>query len=130
MADFSCQTDLELMLIIASDLFLNELNAAILALRDSENELCSTLQLQSYEQLESLRRQAKQLIGRVKSKAYRGLPITEKPSASLYPGIKVIGEEYLDPHDASRAALTGWNTGTMQPEKSWHFVMQSEKSPK
>ena len=57
--DSATQTDVELMLIVAADLFFTELNASIKALRNEETALCASLKVKNFEQLNSLRKQAK-----------------------------------------------------------------------
>jgi hypothetical protein len=63
------------MLVVAADLFLSELEGAIEALRKHEHELCGLLNIQSFRELDNLRLQAKTIIGRIKTKAYRGISI-------------------------------------------------------
>lgn len=75
MRDSATQTELELMLVVAADLFMGELEAAIDALRKHEHELCGLLNIASLRDLDHLRLQAKTIIGKIKAKAYRGVSI-------------------------------------------------------
>ena len=47
--DSSTQTDVELMLIVAADLFFTELNASIKALKHEETELCKNLKVKNFD---------------------------------------------------------------------------------
>lgn len=71
--EFMTQTDQEMLLVFASNLFLSELNDAMTSLSQREDDLCGILNIQSLRDLDDLRQQAKSLIGRIQNKAFRGI---------------------------------------------------------
>lgn len=62
------QTDYGIMLQVAADLFLSELNLALNSANDKDNNLMKILKLDSIEDLAQLRVMAKTMIGHIKAK--------------------------------------------------------------
>ena len=65
-----------LMLIVASDLFLDELDHSISALMTSDRVLCQILKIDTVDELNSLRTVAAKLTEHIRAKVSRGCGIT------------------------------------------------------
>lgn len=110
LTESSCQTGIELMLIIAADLYLSELDMAINAFRRREKALQGVLKLSTQKELDTLRTQTQAIIDHIKIKIYKGVGLVVKPTDySQTGGIDV----YQGTENAEEAVK--------QPVESWHF---------
>ena len=76
------------MLIIASDLFLDELNHAIDKMMENDKLLCQILKINSIDELNMLKEVAAKLTEHIRAKVNRGCSITQDAGISSHRAIK------------------------------------------